>query len=165
MLAMAQAFAIEQAPIVLQDTCVRTMGPFLALCPSDPLPAIGALAMRCVTYFDRLRAIPSAVETAKRRHAGLSPRQEALLQRWGYPYTEDEYRFHITLTDSLVGVDDDTVFALRKAAEAGFAAAQANTPLVIDALSIFTEAAPGAPLIRWRRFPFAGKSTAVWRLI
>lgn len=165
LLTMVQAFSAVQTPIVLQDIGVRPMGTFLALRPRGPLPVIGALAMRCVAYFDLLRDMPSAAETAKRRNAGLSLRQEALLQRWGYPYTEEEYCFHITLTDSLAGVDDDTVFAIRKAADACFAAAQASTPLVIDALSIFKEDAPGAPLTMWRRFPFQGKPTAAGQLL
>jgi ribose 1,5-bisphosphokinase len=84
----------------------------------------------------------------------LSQRQEASLQRWGYPYTEEEFRLHMTLTDSLSDVDTDTAYAMRKAAEQRFAAVAAGAPPAIDALTIFREDTPGAPFSIWRRFSF-----------
>ena len=152
--AMAEAFAAVQKPITMQDVRVRPLGNFLALRPGRDGEEIGALAMRCVTYFDCLRAAQTATELAKRRHAGLSERQELLLQRWGYPYTEEEFRFHLSLTDSLAGVDEDTAYVLRRAAEERFAAAQAGPPMGVDAITIFRENQPGAPFSVWRRFPF-----------
>lgn len=157
LLAMAAAFAELQHPVVLHDLQVRSMAGFLALRPSGPLEDIGALAMRCVSYFDHLRAAPTAAELARRRHAGLSPRQESLLQRWGYPYTEEEFRFHMTLTDSLAEVDDDAAHALRKAVEDCFAPALRSGEPVIDALTVFREQEPGAPFSAWKRFPFGAK--------
>ena len=52
------------------------------------------------TGYAPLRGLAPA-ELARRRKAGLTPNQDAHLTRWGYPYVFDEYRFHITLTDSL----------------------------------------------------------------
>lgn len=160
LLAMAKAFAAVQRPITLDDVRVRPLGNFLALRPAGPLDDIAALAMRCVDYFDNLRAPPTSSELAKRRHSGLTARQESLLRRWGYPYTEEEFRFHMTLTDSLVGIDDDIVYALRKAAEESFAQAAETGPMVIDALTIFRENEPGAPFSVWRRLPFSGRAEA-----
>jgi phosphonate metabolism protein PhnN/1,5-bisphosphokinase (PRPP-forming) len=155
--AMAQAFCEVQQPVELNDVRVRPMGDFLALRPSGPDDEVAALAMRCVTYFDLLRAPPTATELARRRRAGLTPRQDALLQRWGYPYTEEQFRFHLTLTDSLRDVDADTQYALRKAAEEHFAPAQSHAPMVVDALTIFCETEPGSNLTVWRHFPFGGR--------
>ena len=42
-------------------------------------------------------------ERERRRSPGLSARQEALLDRWGYPFVLDEFRFHMTLTRRLDG--------------------------------------------------------------
>jgi phosphonate metabolism protein PhnN/1,5-bisphosphokinase (PRPP-forming) len=151
---MAQAFAADQRPISLEDMRLRPMTDFLALRPSAPLDEISRLAMRCVSYFDMLRAAPDAAELAKRRRAGLSARQEALLQRWGYPYTEEEFQFHMTLTDSLHDVDADVVYAIRKAAEQRFAGPFAAALLLLDGLTIFREVKPGTPFSVWRRFPF-----------
>jgi phosphonate metabolism protein PhnN/1,5-bisphosphokinase (PRPP-forming) len=160
LLTMAEAFADVQRPIPLEDTRVRPLGSFLALRPAGPLDDIASLAMRCVSYFDDLRAPPGPAEVAKRRHGGLSARQESLLQRWGYPYTEEEFRFHMTLTDSLAGLDEDAAYALRKAAESHFEAAAQAGPLVLDALTIFREEQPGSPLSVQQRFPFKAVETS-----
>lgn len=80
------------------------IGGFLALVPvsggSGP-DGIGRIAAACLRATDPLRAPPGAQELARRRRARLSPRQEALLQRWGYPYVLDQFRFHLTLTGPL----------------------------------------------------------------
>lgn len=152
--AMAQAFCKVQVPIVLDDLEVRTIGDFIALRPKRQNEEIGALATRCVNYFDLLRAAPSPEELARRRRTGLTARQDALLQRWGYPYTEDQFRFHLTLTDSLAQVDDKAHFAIRQAAEEHFALARSSAQMVVDALTIFREEKPGDDLTVWRRIPF-----------
>ncbi|WP_334189380.1 phosphonate metabolism protein/1,5-bisphosphokinase (PRPP-forming) PhnN [Noviherbaspirillum sp.] len=159
LLAMAQAFAAVQKPIALNDTRVRSISDFMALIPSGPLEDIGALAMRCVSYFDLLRAPPTPAELARRRHAGLSERQETLLQRWGYPHTEEQFRFHMTLSDSLEEADAHTVDSMRKAAESCFDEAAAHGPMSIDNLAIFREDSPGAPFRLWRRFAFDAERT------
>lgn len=157
LITMAESFAAVQPPLMLQDVRVRPLAGFLALRPADPLAEIASLAMRCVAYFDNLRAPPAPSELAKRRSAGLTTRQELLLQRWGYPYTEEEFRFHMTLTDSLDDVDQEASYALRKAAEAWFEPAARAAPLTIDALTIFREEQPGAPFSILRRLPFEGR--------
>lgn len=154
LMTMAEAFSAMQRPVALENVQVRAMGDFLALRPGSPLQDIDALAMRCVSFFDALRAPPTATDLAKRRDGALTARQEELLQRWGYPYTEEKFRFHMTLTDALSGVDAEAVDAIRKAAEGQFAVAQAASSLVIDALTIFREDQAGAPFSAWRRFPF-----------
>jgi putative phosphonate metabolism protein len=164
--AMAETFSATQRPVVLQDMRVHLSRGFLALRPAGPDKEIRALAMRCVSYFDELRAPPTEAELAKRRRANLTELQEALLQRWGYPYTEGEFNFHMTLTSSLSEADAAAVSALRRAAERQFAAAQA-APLVIDALTIFCEQQPGQPFHVWRRFPFpvAGRAAELPRSV
>ncbi|MEC5216038.1 phosphonate metabolism protein PhnN/1,5-bisphosphokinase (PRPP-forming) [Actimicrobium sp. GrIS 1.19] len=154
LLGMAQAFARSQSRLVIDDPQVRPLGDFLALQPAVAAADIAALAMRCVSYFDVLRAPISAQELARRRSAGLSPRQDVLLQRWGYPFTEAEFRFHMTLTDNLRQVDQDVVYALRKAAESCFSGAL-ETRLQLDGIAVFREAAPGEAFALIARFPFS----------
>jgi putative phosphonate metabolism protein len=77
------------------------IGGFWALLPSASCPALGALAGLCVSEIDAFRAPPSAAELARRRAAGLLPAQEVLLERWGYPYVMEAFRFHMTLTGRL----------------------------------------------------------------
>lgn len=152
--AMATAFARTQHPVPLPGLQVQPMGGFLALRPAEQSHELASLAMRCVSYFDLLRAPLRASELAKRRRAGLSERQEALLQRWGYPYTEEEFRFHMTLVDSLRDVDENAGYAIRKAADAWFTPVLESAPPVIDALSIFREDVPGAPFTLLKHIPF-----------
>lgn len=154
---MVRAFAAVQNPVHIPELQVGRLGEFLALRPAEPSEALAALALRCVSYFDLLRAPPTAAELDKRRRAGLSQRQEALLQRWGYPFTEEEFRFHLTLTDALADVDPATVQALERAAKTHFATARAGAPLWLDGLTVFREEHAGAPFSVWKRFPFCGQ--------
>lgn len=154
--AMAAAFSQAQRSIIVPALKVKPLDDFLALRPEGAEEEIGALAMRAVSYFDLLRAAPTDNELAKRRRRGLSPRQEALLQRWGYPYTEEEYRFHLTLSDDLREIDLDAAYTLRRAAEEHFAPT-AQAPFVVDRLCIFRETEPGAPFAAWRSFPFGDR--------
>ena len=160
LLKMAQAFAHVQQPIGLPGLEVRRLENFLALCPAKPMPDLDALAMRVVSHFDALRAMPTGDELARRRLARLSLRQDALLERWGYPYTEEEFRFHMTLTDSLATIDVDVAEALQQAAKAHFQAVAATgigtNTVDLDGLSIFREVAPGAPFDVLMRIPFGG---------
>ena len=95
------ALAPRMHRIKLDGMRVAEMGPFLALVPEGDTAALDDLAATLVEALDGFRAPPGAEELARRRAAGLSERQEALLERWGYPYVMEEFRFHITLTGPL----------------------------------------------------------------
>ncbi|MEM7544693.1 MAG: DUF1045 domain-containing protein [Pseudomonadota bacterium] len=77
------------------------LGRFLALSPSAPCRPLADLAFACVSGLDRFRAPPTETELARRRAAGLSAAQDAMLRQWGYPYVGAEFRFHLTLTGAL----------------------------------------------------------------
>jgi hypothetical protein len=47
-----------------------------------------------VSELDCFRAPLSEGEEQRRLAAGLSARQRELLNRWGYPYVFDQFRFH-----------------------------------------------------------------------
>ncbi|MEX2455572.1 MAG: DUF1045 domain-containing protein, partial [Rhodospirillaceae bacterium] len=87
-------------------------------------------------------------ELARRRAAGLTPAQNALLQRWGYPYVLEEFRFHITLTGRL---DADARPRFEKALESALAPALGR-PLTVDSLCLFVQPAPDARFHLHRRF-------------
>jgi putative phosphonate metabolism protein len=84
---------------------LTTLGGFLALTPTGDLTALERLASACVRDLDSFRAPASDAELARRRSAGLSARQEALMLRWGYPYVLEEFRFHLTLSGRLPEAD------------------------------------------------------------
>lgn len=80
---------------------IRNIGHFVAIVPDTPYTDLQALAADCVTAFDDFRAPLTAADRERRNVSALSERQVAYLDRWGYPYVLDEFRFHMTLAGSL----------------------------------------------------------------
>ena len=103
--AAASDLAVDLAPAICDGLKLTTLGRFLALTPQDDMQAVRRVAGACVRELDRFRAPASEAELARRRKVGLSPRQEALLAQWGYPYVMEEFRFHMTLTARLPQAD------------------------------------------------------------
>ncbi len=77
---------------------VGPLSGFVAMLPQNPSASLNRLAGEVVEKLDGLRAPASDDELARRRKSGLTPRQDALLMRWGYPYVMEEFRFHMTLS-------------------------------------------------------------------
>lgn len=95
------ALAATLSPAVCDGLKLRQLGRFLALTPVGPLDGLQRIAGACVRDLDGFRAPAGEAELARRRAAGLSTRQEALLRQWGYPHVFEEFRFHLTLSGGL----------------------------------------------------------------
>lgn len=80
---------------------VRSLGHFIAAVPDAPVDALNALADDCVRAFDDLRAPLTEHDRARRLKNPLTDNQIRHLDRWGYPYVFEEFRFHMTLSGSL----------------------------------------------------------------
>ncbi|MEL6957696.1 MAG: DUF1045 domain-containing protein [Pseudomonadota bacterium] len=93
------------APAQSGGLTLTTLGGFLALIPTGDLSGVERVASACVRSLDPFRAPASEAELARRRSAGLSARQEALMLAWGYPYVMEEFRFHLTLSGRLPEAD------------------------------------------------------------
>lgn len=93
--------AAALAPAVCDGLELTTIGRFLALTPYGDMGSLRRVAGACVRELDGFRAAASNAELARRRKAGLSARQDALLIEWGYPYVMEEFRFHLTLSGRL----------------------------------------------------------------
>lgn len=126
---------------------------FLALCPMAPDSGLDALAADCVRTFDAFRRPSSPEDLARRRARGLSPRQETMLETWGYPYVMDDFRFHMTLTGRL---DDDAAGRLIPLLEGVFADALADR-LAVDGVSLCRERVPGEAFETVRRYLFSAR--------
>ncbi|WP_425073440.1 DUF1045 domain-containing protein [Sagittula sp. S175] len=114
------------------------LGRWFALTPTGEGDDIARVAATCVTALDGFRALPTEAEMAKRRKGVLNAAQEAHLQRWGYPYVLDQFRFHLTLTGS----------AARARAGAIEAAIRAHlpdlpTPFLVEDICLCGERADG----------------------
>ncbi|MEP7173693.1 MAG: DUF1045 domain-containing protein, partial [Aestuariivirga sp.] len=90
--------AVQMEMVTIPRLALRDIDGFLALVPDEPVPALSVLAEFCVCAVDAFRTPANEAELKRRRAANLTPRQEFLLMRWGYPYVLDEFRFHMTLT-------------------------------------------------------------------
>ena len=116
---------------------VRLLGAFTAIVPRAPVAALTALAAACTTEFDQFRAPLSEQERARRNPARLTERQVSHLDRWGYPYVFDDFRFHMTLTGPLpVERREDVPAQLRRS----FARAWGDRPIAIDRIGLFKQA-------------------------
>jgi putative phosphonate metabolism protein len=88
---------------------VRAIGSFIAVVPDVAVAALTKLADDCVTDFEAFRAPLTDHDRQRRLKSPLTPRQVEHLDRWGYPYVFEEFRFHMTLTGSLPAAKRDAV--------------------------------------------------------
>jgi hypothetical protein len=137
-------------PFVLPRLQVTVLDDFLALVPMGDSSAINAVANACVRDVHPLAATLSAQELQRRRSAGLTPDEDTLLLQWGYPFVMARFRFHMSLTGSLRGVDPDNVAALQDAACRWF------DPLPLcpfDNVALFAEPTAGADFVLLESVP------------
>ena len=147
----AEALARDMAPVSLDGLRLARLGGFLALTPLGDTDALGAVAAQVVEALDPFRAPPTEADLARRRAAGLSPRQETLLARWGYPHVMEEFRFHITLTGPLPPAEAETV----RAALVPHLDPLLPRPFAIASLCLFGEDGQGR-FHQLRRYPLTG---------
>jgi len=140
----------SQVPFRVPKLKLSRIGKFLAVVPADPSAELQNLAADCVTKLDDLRQPLNDVDLARRRRNGLTDRQEALLQEYGYPYVLDEFRFHLTLSGPLdEAVAGDTEDMLREWLTPALA-----SPLVVNRLALAGEDAETGQfsVISWLSF-------------
>jgi putative phosphonate metabolism protein len=147
-----RGMAAEVAPFELPRMAVHDLFGFLALRETAPCPALQALADACVEQLDGFRAPPSEAELARRQRSRLTPEQDAMLLRWGYPYVFGSWFFHMTLTRRLIEAEK-AVFL--PAAEDWFAPVLGVPRRVVD-LCVFTQADPEAAFTIAERFRLRG---------
>ncbi|HVZ53416.1 MAG TPA: DUF1045 domain-containing protein [Pseudolabrys sp.] len=135
------AFGAEQAQVPVGELEVRALKSFIAIVPRIPCAALDKLAQACVRDFDRFRAPMSESERTRRLASNLTARQIERLDRWGYPYVFEDFRFHMTLTGSLAPPERERILQLFCDKFARCAGARS---LTIDRIVIARQM-PGAP--------------------
>lgn len=101
LVAACAGFAEKARPIPVIRPVVDAISGFLAVIATERSAALEQLAADCVREFDSFRAPLTAADRERRNAARLSSRQCQYLDRWGYPYVMEEFRFHMTLTGRL----------------------------------------------------------------
>ncbi len=114
---------------------VDSISGFIAVIPSEPSDELSRLAADCVRAFDGFRAPLTREDRARRRPDKLTERQRSYLDRWGYPYVMEEFRFHMTLTGSLERARREPVLDLLKRR---FSEIRPTT-LAIDNIALFRQ--------------------------
>lgn len=137
-------FARTQQPVELGRLRLADLDGFLALVPEAENAALQDFAAHVVESFEPLRAPLSPRDFAARLAKGLTPRQEELLEAYGYPYVFDEFRFHMTLTDRLAEEDREE---LHSAAQTWFGPVL-EEPVTLDRLVLYSEAESGTLFVR-----------------
>lgn len=146
------ALAERIAPFALPALAVSDVHGFLALREVEPCPSLQALADACVEQLDAFRAPPTEAELARRRRSRLTPEQDLMLERWGYPYVFSTWFFHMTLTRRLTA-DEKAVY--QPAAERYFAEV-AGCPRTVSDICLFTQSSLGAPFVIAERLKLRG---------
>lgn len=146
------AFSSATPAVIVPSLALARLGDFHALVPAERAPGPDGLAAAVVEHFEPFRAPLSEAELARRLRARLTPRQDSYLERWGYPYVFDEFRFHMSLTGP---VPADMAPAVGRALTHAFGAF-VGRPLLIDALTLFVEPQPGTAFSVRSRHPLRG---------
>ena len=141
------------APFDLPPLAVSDVFGFLALRETVPCPPLQALADACVEHLDPFRAPPSDAELARRRRANLTPRQDAMLVRWGYPYVFDTWFFHMTLTRRLTAEEKRRLPCRRRR---HISRVRSRLPRRVTDICLFVQPAPGEPFVIEQRLPLRG---------
>jgi putative phosphonate metabolism protein len=135
LVAACAAFAGKTRPIPVIRPVVDSISGFIAVIPAEPVDALEKLAADCVRDFDVFRPALTAEDRERRKPEKLSERQRDYLDRWGYPYVMEEFRFHMTLTGRLDAERRGPILEMLRARFAGLGL----DTLEIDRISLFKQ--------------------------
>jgi len=143
---MALMVAIERfsqtaRAAIIEGLEVASIGPFIALRPYGDVAALNAIASTIVRHFEPFRATLSAEDRARRLKSPLTERQTDYLDRFGYPYVHEEFRFHMTLTGPLHADDREATLSVLKSAYQQYGG---STQTTIDRICLFKQDTPSS---------------------
>jgi putative phosphonate metabolism protein len=133
LVAACEAFAGTPRPIPLIKPVVDSISGFIAVMPGKPSAELELLAADCTRDFDPFRAPLTPEDRERRNPSKLTPRQRERLERWGYPYVMEDFRFHMTLTGRLPDQRREPILAMLRHR---FSAIGLDT-LAIDRIALF----------------------------
>jgi putative phosphonate metabolism protein len=134
------AFANRARDIPSITPVVNAISGFIAVVPAERSDGLERLAADCVGAFDDFRAPLTAEDRTRRNPEKLTPRQREYLDRWGYPYVMEEFRFHMTLTGRLDATRREPVLATLRQRFSNLGL----TALAIDRIVLFRQDGAGA---------------------
>ncbi|MGJ4994528.1 DUF1045 domain-containing protein [Bradyrhizobium sp. HKCCYLS3077] len=147
------AFAAVPRAVPIIRPVVDAISGFIAVIPGDASPTLQDLAADCVRAFEPFRAPMTAEDRARRKPELLSARQRDHLDRWGYPYVMEDFRFHMTLTCRL---SDDRRGPILGMLRDRFAALSL-TSLPIDRIALFRQPSASSRFSIIDSWPITGR--------
>jgi putative phosphonate metabolism protein len=144
-----ERFAAQRTSFDAPPLRVACLSRWVALTLSAPCPELDRMAADCVRAFEPFRRALSADDIERRRQAGLTPRQDAQMLRYGYPYVFDDFLFHMTLAGPLDQARRDWVRDLLVKR-----APTSRAPLRVDAVALYEQPNRESPFVQTSRFPF-----------
>jgi putative phosphonate metabolism protein len=135
LIAACETFAGTPRPLPVIKPVVGSISGFIAVVPSEPSAGLERLAADCTREFDQFRAPLTSEDRERRNPSALTPRQREYLDRWGYPYVMEEFRFHMTLTGRLDAVRREPILAMLR----GRFSKIGLTMLAIDRIALFRQ--------------------------
>ncbi|MGJ5178338.1 DUF1045 domain-containing protein [Bradyrhizobium oligotrophicum] len=133
-------FAAAPKTIPVIRPVMDAISGFLAVISGEASADLQKLAAACVEAFDPYRAPMDPEDRARRKPELLTPRQRDHLDRWGYPYVMEDFRFHMTLTCRL---SDERRGPVLTMLQHRFAALQL-TSLPVDRIALFRQPSPAS---------------------
>jgi len=140
LLAACKIFAGTPRPLPVMLPVVDSISGFIAVVPAEPSAELERLAADCVREFDCFRAPLTPEDRARRNPAALTARQCDHLDRWGYPYVLEDFRFHMTLTGRLGAERRQPVLTMLRDRFAGLGL----TTLAIDRIALCRQDGAGS---------------------
>ena len=133
---------IDSAPAIEPAVCL--LQHFVAIVPVTVGAGLDRLAASCVEHFDGFRAPLTSADRSRRLAAHLTARQIGYVERWGYPYVFEDFRFHMTLTGALSADRQEPMLAYL---QDGLACSHGDNPIKIDRLALLRQDNPGARFV------------------
>ena len=135
LLTACAAFAETPRRIPVIAPLVDAISSFIAVIPKERSRELEQLAADCVIAFDAFRPPLTVEDRARRNPEGLTERQRDYLDRWGYPYVMEEFRFHMTLTGRIQSPRRERVLSMLKHRFSALGLER----LSIDAIAVFRQ--------------------------
>jgi putative phosphonate metabolism protein len=133
--AACESFAATARSIPGIEPVVDSISGFIAVVPAHPSAELLRFAADVTREFDSFRRPLTPQDRARRNPERLTPRQREHLDRWGYPYVMEDFRFHMTLTGRLDPARREPVMAMLRDR---FSTIGLNT-LAIDRIALFRQ--------------------------
>ncbi len=133
--AACESFAATVRSIPVIEPVVDSISGFIAVVPAQPSAELLQFAADVTSEFDSFRTPLTPQDRARRNPEKLTPRQREHLDRWGYPYVMEDFRFHMTLTGRLDPARRKPVMAILRDR---FAAIHLKA-LAIDRIALFRQ--------------------------